>query len=136
MQNATDSIVIKFLEENIITIFGFPHKIIIDNAHVFSSNKMKAFCENLNIKLGHSTTYYPQGNGLVKSSNKNLMKIIKKIVQDKRHAWDSILKYALWADRCSVKRSTGLSPFELFYGREVIVPLHLTIPIRKILQEN
>lgn len=64
------------------------------------------------------------------------MKILKKIVEDKRCSWDSMLKFALWADRYSVKRSTGLSPFELVYGWEVVLPLHLIIPVRKMLQEN
>jgi hypothetical protein len=32
----------------------------------------------MGIQLVHSTSYYPQGNGLVESSNKSLVRIIKK----------------------------------------------------------
>jgi transposase InsO family protein len=82
-QNATDSVVTKFLEENILSRFGCPHKIVIDNAQDFKSMAMVNFCLRYNIVLGHSTTYYPQGNGLVESSNKSLMTIIKNSVDKK-----------------------------------------------------
>jgi transposase InsO family protein len=47
---------------------------------VFKSKNMEKFCNDYNITLGHSTSYYPQGNGLAESSNKSLTKIYKKVV--------------------------------------------------------
>jgi len=38
-RNATDSVVIKFMEENMLSRFGCPFKIITDNAYVFKSAK-------------------------------------------------------------------------------------------------
>jgi hypothetical protein len=32
------------------------------------------------IKIKYSANYYPKGNGLEKSTNKNIMKILKRIV--------------------------------------------------------
>jgi hypothetical protein len=64
-RNATDSVVINFLEENIISRFGCPWKIVTDNAQAFKSMAMVSFCHKYNIVLGNSTDYYPQGNGLV-----------------------------------------------------------------------
>ena len=59
--------------------FGCPRKIVTDNVKVFTSSKLVKFCNDYNIILSHSTAYYPQGNGLAKSSNKSLIKIIKKL---------------------------------------------------------
>lgn len=73
--NATDSVVIKFLEENILYHFGFPINIITDNAQIFKSTKFISFYKNSNITIGNSTTYYPQGNGLVESSYKTLASV-------------------------------------------------------------
>ena len=53
-----------FLEGNIFSIFGFPRKLITDNAQDFKSNSMVEFHNKYNIELVHSTPYYPQGNGL------------------------------------------------------------------------
>ena len=80
-KNDNDSIIIKFLETNILSIFGCPRKIITDNVAVFKSKKMVDFCYKYHITLGHSTAYYPQGNGLAESSNKSLINIIKKLLE-------------------------------------------------------
>jgi len=42
-RNATDYVIIDFIEENILARFGCPKKIIIDNAHAFKSKKMIIF---------------------------------------------------------------------------------------------
>ncbi|MCY6524760.1 integrase catalytic domain-containing protein, partial [Actinobacillus pleuropneumoniae] len=59
-----DAVIIKFLENNILARFGCPRKIITHNVAAFRSKKMVDFCNNYEITLGHSTTYYPQRNGL------------------------------------------------------------------------
>jgi hypothetical protein len=56
------------------------------------------------------------------------MTIIKKIVGENMKSWDSKIKYALWADRITKKASTGKSPFELVYGLDVKLLVHLKIP--------
>jgi hypothetical protein len=76
-RKATDVVIIKFLETNILSRFGCPRKIITDNATTFKSKKMIEFCSKYHITLGHSTAYYPEGNGLAESSNKSLVNIIK-----------------------------------------------------------
>jgi hypothetical protein len=40
-----------------------------------------------------------------------MVKIIKKLLEDNKRAWDSKLKYALWADHVSTKRAIGTSLF-------------------------
>eukprot|EP00253_Pinus_taeda_P006884 PITA_06884 len=79
-RQANDSIIISFLENNIFSRFGCSMKIIMDNAQAFKSKKMINFCHQYHITLGHSATYYLQGNGLAKSSNKNIIRSIKKVL--------------------------------------------------------
>jgi len=91
-------------------------------------------CDSMGIKLVHSTSYYPQGNGLVESSNKSLIKIIKKLLEDNKKNWDAKLKYALRVDRVTIKKSIGSAPFKLIYGTDAIFPIQLTLPVAKLLQ--
>ena len=79
-RQATDTVIISFLESNILSRFGCPQKINNDNVAAFKSKKMIDFFHKYHITLGHSTAYYPQGNGLVESSNKCLVNIIKKLL--------------------------------------------------------
>jgi hypothetical protein len=75
-RQAIDTVIIVFLESNILSLFGSPVKLIIDNATTFKSKKMEKFCSDHNITLGQSTAYYPQGDGLDESYNKSLTRII------------------------------------------------------------
>eukprot|EP00253_Pinus_taeda_P019966 PITA_19966 len=134
-RQANDSIIMQFLETNILSRFGCPEKIITDNATAFKSKRMINFCHKYHITLGHSTAYYPQGNGLVESSNKSLINIIKKILEENKKNWHKKLVNALWANRLTTERSIGTSPYELVYGLEAIFPSSLGIPMIKLWQE-
>ena len=75
--------------------FGCPQRLVTDNAMDFKSAKINSFCQNYNIDLTHSTPYYPQGNGLVESSNKSPVRIIKKMMTKNKINWDTQLVHAL-----------------------------------------
>ena len=47
-----------------------------------------------------------------------------------------MLKYALWADRITVKQEIGTSPFQLVYGTDAVFPVQLGIPVMKFLQNS
>jgi hypothetical protein len=80
LRTVNTSQVIAFLNSNIITRFDIPDCLVFDNASYFSSLDMSKFALEKGIKLKYSASYYPQGNGLAESTNKNLIKIIKRTV--------------------------------------------------------
>jgi hypothetical protein len=110
--------------------------LVTDNAAAFKDKHLVKLCEELGIQLVHSTAYYPQGNGLAESSNKSLVRIIKKLLEKNARGWDSKLKFALWDDRVTCKKSIGTSPFKLVYGTEAIFPVQLALSVAKFLQET
>jgi transposase InsO family protein len=129
----TDKVIISFLEENIFSRFGCREVIITDNVASFKSTNMVNLCEDYGIKLKYSTSYYPQGNNLAKSSNKSVVEITKKLLEYNKRAWDSKLKYVLWFDRVRTKRSIGTSSFQLVYGMKAMFLVQLDFPIVKFL---
>jgi hypothetical protein len=133
-RSTSHKVIISFLED-IIARFGCPSRIVTDNAASFRSEPLVKFCEQFEISLVHSTPYYPQGNGLAESSNKGLIKLIKILLEDNKRAWDSKLKFTLWADRVTTKRSLNTSPFQLVYGTEVVFPTQLALPVAKFFQD-
>ena len=86
---------------------------MIDNAPAFKSGALAKMCESMGIQLVHSTSYYPQGNGLVESSNKILVRIIRKLLETNKKSWDSELKFSLWADSVTDKISIGTSSIQV-----------------------
>ena len=53
---------------------------MIDHAQCFKYKDMVYFCEIYGIIFNHSTSYYPQGNGLAESTNKNIVNSIKNML--------------------------------------------------------
>ena len=135
-RKAGHNVVMSFLTENIFTRFGCPHKLVTDNASAFREKELVDMCDLMGIKLVHSTSYYPQGNGLAESSKKSLIRIVKKLPEDNKKNWDSKLKYALWADKVTTKKSIGNSPFKMVYGADAIFPIQLILPVAKFLQDE
>jgi hypothetical protein len=56
-----------------------------------------------------------------------MVRILKRIIEDKPCQWHTLLTYALWEDHTTTKASTGFTPFQIIYGQEVIVPIELEL---------
>jgi hypothetical protein len=73
-------------------------------------------------------------NGAVEAANKNLKKIIQKMVVTYKD-WHEMLPYALHTYRTTVRTSTNATPYSLVYGMEAVVPLEVEIPSLRILKD-
>jgi len=51
-RQATNLVIIQFLENNILSHFGCPNKLITDNATAFKSKNMIDFCNNIKLPWG------------------------------------------------------------------------------------
>ena len=78
------------------------------NASYFSSIRLTAFANERGIKLHYFANYYPQGNGLAESTNKNMIRILKKTVIKNQRSWHLALPNALWTDRVTPKKYLGV----------------------------
>ena len=80
LRKVNEDMVVNFLQENIMTMFGVPISLVFDNPSYFSSVKINEFSYEKGIKLHYSVNYYPKGIVLAESTNKNLIQILKKTV--------------------------------------------------------
>ena len=111
----TDQVIL-FVEYSIITRFGVPDSLVFYNSSYFSSVELTQFALEKGIRVRYSRNYHPHGNGLAESTNKNLLKILKRTISMYHRDWNTTLFNALWADRVTPKSSIGNSPFFLVYG--------------------
>ncbi|XP_049386460.1 uncharacterized protein LOC125850644 [Solanum stenotomum] len=126
--------VVDFVHSNIICRFGIPKIIITDNAANLSSHLMKEVCEQFKIVHRHSTPYRPKANGAVEAANKNIKKILRKMVQGSRQ-WHEKLPFALLVYRTTIRTSIGTTPYLLVYGTEAVIPIEVEIPSLRIIVE-
>ena len=74
----------------------------------------------LNCSL-NSSPYYAKANGQAESSNKILIKLIKKKIEENPKRWHEVLSEALCAHRISRHSATKVTPFELVYGQDAVL---------------
>jgi hypothetical protein len=72
-------------------------------------------------------------NGQTESSNKILIKLIKKIEENPKR-WHEVLSKALWAHHIAKHSATKVTPLELVYRQEVILPVEVYLDALQIAQ--
>jgi hypothetical protein len=82
LKNMTHKEVIEFMTEHIIYRFGILQTLTTNQGTSFTSGQIHEFVNSYKIKLLNSSLYYAQANGQVESSNKILIKLIKKKIEE------------------------------------------------------
>ncbi|XP_016567053.1 uncharacterized protein LOC107865260 [Capsicum annuum] len=82
----------------------------------------------------NSSPYRPKANGAVEAANKNLMKILCKMVQGSQQ-WHEKLPFALLGYRTTVQTSIGETPYLLVYGTEAVIPMEIEIQSLRVVVE-
>jgi len=133
--NVTRKVVVKFIKKELICRYGIPERIITDNATILNNQMMSELCEEFKIKHHNSSPYRPKMNGRVEAANKNIKKIIQKMVVTYKD-WHEMLPFALHGYRTSARTSSGATPFLLVYGMEAVLPFEVKIPSLRVLMET
>ena len=128
LANIRDVDVKKFIWKIIVTRFGVPNVLILDNGLQFNSKAFRKYCSDLGIKNRYSTPAYPQGNGQAEAVNKVIVNELKKRLDDAKGRWVEELPHVLWTYRTTLRKSTGETPFSMTYGAEAVIPLENGFP--------
>jgi hypothetical protein len=136
LKNIMHKEVIHFISEHIIHRFSIPQTLTTDQCSSFMSHQVREFAESFKIKILNSSPYYAQANGQAESSNKTLIKLIKKKIEENPKRWHEVLSEALWARRISKYSATKVTPFELVYGQEAILPVEVNLNALRIARQN
>ncbi|XP_069154588.1 uncharacterized protein [Solanum lycopersicum] len=100
----------------------------------YKSVTKKVMADFFKVTHRNSTAYHPQMNRVVEATNKNIKKILRKMIDNYR-GWHEILPYALLSYRTTVRTSTDATPYLLVYGIEEVIPAEVEIQSLRIIQE-
>jgi hypothetical protein len=117
LRNMTHKEVIHFVTKHIIHRFGLPQMLTTDQGGSFMSHQFKEFVTSLKIRLLNASSYYAQANGQTESSNKILIRLIKKKIEESPRKWHEVLSETLWVHQISKHGAIKVTPFELVFGQ-------------------
>eukprot|EP00253_Pinus_taeda_P032007 PITA_32007 len=119
-------------QRDIFTRFGVPREIVTDQGIQFTSKIMERLMEEYKIKHRKSTPYHPQANSQVEPTNKVIEGILTKTMHLHRRDWAKRLLEALWAYSTTWRNTTGHTPYELVYGKQVLFPIDFQLKTFKM----
>ena len=92
--SVTQNVIVKFIKRELICSYGIPSKLITDNATNLNNKMIAELCSDFKIQHHNSTPYRPEMNGAIEAANKNIKKIIQKMVVTYKD-WHDMLPFAL-----------------------------------------
>nr|XP_025679018.1 uncharacterized protein LOC112778970 [Arachis hypogaea] len=97
-----------------------------DQGTHFCNRKIEALMKKYGVIHKVFTPYHPQTNWQAEVSNREIKRILGKVVNPQRKNWNSRLGDALWAYRTAYKTPIGMSPLRIVFGK----PCHLPVEIQ------
>ena len=116
------------LYNEFFSVFGFPRRLMSDQASEFTGQVISELCDLLGITKIRMSPYHPQTNGAIKRVHQTLSRMIAKMDPEKRAKWPSQLGPMLITYNATQSLITGYSPYFLMFGCRPRLPVDLLFP--------
>ncbi|KAH9735062.1 Endonuclease [Citrus sinensis] len=135
-KKTTDALTVaRLFFKEVYRLHGLPSSIVSDWDTRFLSHFWKTLWKLTNTRLNFSSAYHPQTDGQTEVVNRSLGNHLRSLVGDNLKMWDQKLYQVEFTYNRAVKRSTGLSPFQVNYGYNPRAPIDLA-PVPDLVRKN
>ncbi|XP_023701118.2 uncharacterized protein [Paramormyrops kingsleyae] len=112
---------------------GCPQRILSDQGQEFVNQINDKLCKLLSIERSIIAAYHPQTNVLDETTNDDLKRALKELVNQQQNHWDLCLDATLFSLRSKIHTTTKFSPFKLMYGRQARFPSK--VPVKMLVTQ-
>jgi len=109
---------IKFLKEQVISVFGCPEMIVSDNGKQFRCDLFEQFVKSRGIRHQLTALYSPQANASERV-NRSIITGIRAYIGAKHNSWDKHLYEIGESLRSSFHQTLGCSPYFALFGQQM-----------------
>ena len=112
-----------------VSVFGAPRIVHTDQGSNFESDVFQEMCKMLQIEKSRTTSYHPQGNSQCERFNSTLLAMIHAHARDHKDEWDRNLHHVMLFYNSTKHSTTGIEPNRIMFGRNVDMPIDITMPV-------
>ena len=109
-------------------LFGAPAYLVSDQGKAFTGHVIAHLCELYGVQKLRTSPYHAQTNGQVERINQTIIRMIGKLVEDRKACWSEHLPELLMAYNDTCPAVTGYSPYYLLFGRRPRIPVDYLFP--------
>ena len=99
-------------------LHGMPKSLVSDRDPLFISHFWKELFKLSGTKLRMSSAYHPQSDGQTEVMNRIVEQYLRAFVHHQPSTWGRFLTWAEWSYNTSVHSATGMSPYEITFGKK------------------
>ena len=133
LSKASSEAIAKFLWEEVVSRHGCFGKLVVDGGPE-NKDHLEAFVKQYGINRVQVSAYHPQANGMVERGHRSIVEALARMTNGGIKKWTKNLPSVLLAERTTVHRPTGKTPFGVIYGREAVLPVELEHPTWRVLK--
>ena len=123
LKSQESSVIAQILYSEIFCRFGSPDIIVSDRGQNFMSKLVSALCELFQVTRHHTSSFHPECNSVVERTNSTLAQAIRSYCNVEQNNWHKQLPAIMMAFRNAQSATTGYTPYELVFGRQMRTPL-------------
>ena len=107
--------------KKIVLLFGMPRVLLSNQGQNFMSKLFKNICKLFKIKRLRTSAFWPQSNGAIVESQRALKEHVRHFIDKNQTCCDELFKFAAFALNISVSSVTKFTPYELLFGRKLVL---------------
>jgi hypothetical protein len=121
----TGRIISDFLFQDVLCRWGALEEIVTDNGTPWIA-AIDILGKQYGIRHIRISGYNSQANGIIESKHFDVREAIMKTCQGNESRWRQVLPQVFWAERVTIRKATGYSPYYMVHGVHPLLPFDIT----------
>jgi hypothetical protein len=117
-------VIADFIFQELLCRWGALAEIVTDNAPQYIA-ALDVLAKRYGINHIKVSGYNSQANGIVESKHFDVREAIMKTCQGMESKWRQVLPQVFWAERITIRKSTGYSPYYMVHGVHPVLPFDI-----------
>ncbi|KAL5532961.1 hypothetical protein ACEPAF_4735 [Sanghuangporus sanghuang] len=118
------ALIARFVFEDILSRWGRVEEIVTDNGASFSKDLPRLLAK-YNVQHIRISPYNSRANGIIERRHRDLRETLMKLADASPDKWSQHIYHAIWAERITIQRRTGYSPYFMAHGVKPVLPFDL-----------